>query len=66
MKHTLNVLPMNISSVRSVRFTDDNQYLAVAEQIDYVHIYDAANGLFLREQVIEFFNDIAGIRYVQI
>lgn len=63
MKHTLNVLPMNISSVRSVRFTDDNQYLAVAEQIDYVHIYDAANGLFLREQVIEFFNDIAGISF---
>jgi len=64
MKQALNVLPMNISSVRSVRFTDDNQYLAVAEQIDYVHIYDAANGLYLREQVIEFFNDIAGISFI--
>jgi WD40 repeat protein len=61
MSHSLNVLPMNISSVRSMRFTDDNQYLAVAEQIDYVHIYDAASGLFLREQVIDFFTDIAGI-----
>jgi len=52
---------MNISSVRSMRFTEDNQYLAVAEQADYVHIYDAANGLFLREQVIDFFTEIAGI-----
>jgi len=64
MKHSLNVLPMKIDSVRSMRFTEDNQYLAVAEQIDYVHIYDAANGLFLREQVIDFFAEIVGIRYV--
>ncbi|ORX59162.1 WD40 repeat-like protein [Piromyces finnis] len=63
IKQSLNVLPMNIASVRSMRFTDDNQYLAVAEQIDYVHIYDAANGLFLREQVIDFFADIAGISF---
>jgi len=55
---------MKIDSVRSMRFTEDNQYLAVAEQIDYVHIYDAANGLFLREQVIDFFAEIVGIRYV--
>jgi len=61
MSHSLNVLSMNISSVRSMRFTEDNQYLAVAEQADYVHIYDAANGLFLREQVIDFFTEIAGI-----
>jgi len=63
MSQSLNVLPMNISSVRSVRFTDDNQYLAVAEQIDYVHIYDAASGIILREQVIDFFTDIAGIGF---
>jgi len=63
MKHSLNVLPMKIDSVRSMRFTEDNQYLAVAEQIDYVHIYDAANGLFLREQVIDFFAEIVGISF---
>jgi WD40 repeat protein len=63
MSHSLNVLSMNISSVRSMRFTEDNQYLAVAEQADYVHIYDAANGLFLREQVIDFFTEIAGIGF---
>ncbi|ORX86542.1 WD40 repeat-like protein [Anaeromyces robustus] len=63
MSQSLNVLPMNVSSVRSVRFTDDNQYLAVAEHIDYVHIYDAAGGIILREQVVDFFTEIAGIGF---
>jgi len=63
MSQSLNVLPMNVSSVRAVRFTDDNQYLAVAEHIDYVHIYDAASGMILREQEIDFFTEIAGIGF---
>jgi WD40 repeat protein len=57
MRHSLFVLPTQIGSVRSVRFTPDG-YLIVAEDADYVTIYDPH---FESSQVIDFFGEISGV-----
>ncbi|KAH0859703.1 hypothetical protein HID58_087964 [Brassica napus] len=56
------VLKGNLGSVRSIRFTSDGWYIAMAEPADFVHIYDTTTG-YKKEQEIDFFGEISGISF---
>lgn len=53
------ILPANLASVRSVRFSAGGEVLVVAEAADFVHLYDCANDLSTSQQ-IDFFGETAG------
>ncbi|CAO3681474.1 unnamed protein product [Umbelopsis vinacea] len=61
MSETLHVLRANIGAIRSLHFSNDGHYLAAAEPLDFVHIYDATT--FDQSQVIDFFGEIAGVSF---
>jgi len=58
----LATLGGRIGSIRSIRFTDDGQYMAMAEPADFVHIFDC-NQNFHVAQEIDLFGEIAGISF---
>ncbi|KAI8372724.1 WD40-repeat-containing domain protein [Radiomyces spectabilis] len=57
----LHVLGAKIGAVRSLHFSNNGKYLAAAEPIDFVHIYETST--FTSSQVIDMFGDIAGIAF---
>ena len=61
-KESIAVLPASIGAIRSCRFSSDGRYLACAEPIDFVHIYDVENGL-TTHQDIDFFGEISGVSF---
>ncbi|CAG8694403.1 11558_t:CDS:2, partial [Acaulospora morrowiae] len=61
MSKTLNVLGAKMGAVRSLHFSEDGRYLAMAEPADFVHIFDAHT--FERSQVIDLFGEIAGVSF---
>lgn len=56
------VLKGNPSAIRSIRFTSDGQFMAMAEPSDFVHLHDVKNG-YEREQEIDFFGEISGVSF---
>ena len=40
----LHVLRGNMGAVRSLRFSNDGHFLAMAEPADFVHIFDTSTG----------------------
>ncbi|KAL4618335.1 hypothetical protein ACB092_06G002800 [Castanea dentata] len=62
LSKSVAVLKGNIGAIRSIRYSSDGQYMAMAEAADFVHVYDAKNG-FEKEQEIDFFGEIAGISF---
>lgn len=56
------VLKGRIGAIRSLRFTSDGQFLAMAEPADFVHIFDVKQD-FKRSQEIDIFGEIAGISF---
>ncbi|XP_048323542.1 uncharacterized WD repeat-containing protein C2A9.03 [Ziziphus jujuba] len=62
LSKSVAVLKGNLGAIRSIRFTSDGQFMAMAEPADFVHIYDAKNG-FDREQEIDFFGEISGMSF---
>ena len=40
----LHVLRGNMGAVRSLRFSNDGRFLAMAEPADFVHIFDTSTG----------------------
>ncbi|KAM3586886.1 hypothetical protein VKS41_001936 [Umbelopsis sp. WA50703] len=61
MSETLHVLRANVGAIRSLHFSSDGRHLAVAEPLDFVHIYDATT--YEQSQVIDFFGEIAGVSF---
>ncbi|RHZ79609.1 hypothetical protein Glove_143g62 [Diversispora epigaea] len=61
MSKAFNVLGARIGAVRSLHFSEDGRYLAMAEPADFVHIFDAHT--FERSQVIDLFGEIAGVTF---
>ena len=49
--------------IRSVHFSPDDRYLAIAEPADYVHIYDTATNLYEEKQTIQFYGETAGVSF---
>ncbi|KAJ3707448.1 hypothetical protein LUZ61_011153 [Rhynchospora tenuis] len=58
----VTVLRGNLGAIRSVRFTSDGRYMAMAEPADFVHIFDVASGYNERQEV-DFFGEISGISF---
>ncbi|XP_057453844.1 uncharacterized WD repeat-containing protein C2A9.03-like [Lotus japonicus] len=62
LSKSVAVLKGNLGAIRSIRYTSDGQYLAMAEPADFVHVYDVKSG-YEREQEIDFFGEISGISF---
>ncbi|PKI36617.1 hypothetical protein CRG98_042990 [Punica granatum] len=58
LSKSLAVLKGNIGAIRSLRFSSDGQFMAMAEPADFVHVYDVKNG-FEEEQEVDFFGEIS-------
>ncbi|CAI9773195.1 unnamed protein product [Fraxinus pennsylvanica] len=62
LSKSVAVLKGNLGAIRSIRFTSDGQFMAMAEPADFVHVYDVKNG-YEKEQEIDFFGEISGISF---
>ncbi|KAB1203699.1 putative WD repeat-containing protein C2A9.03 [Morella rubra] len=62
LSESVAVLKGNLGAIRSIRYTSDGQYMAMAEPADFVHVYDVKNG-YEEEQEIDFFGEISGISF---
>lgn len=60
LSNPVSVLKGNMGGVRSVRFSSDGQVLVVAEDADFVHVYNT-NLNYETRQEIDFFGEIAGV-----
>jgi len=57
----ITILPANMGPVRSLRFTEDGRFLAMAEPANFVHIFDTRT--FEKSQVIDFLGEIGGFSF---
>ncbi|KAL8046081.1 hypothetical protein ABFX02_08G155900 [Erythranthe guttata] len=62
LSKSVAVLKGNLGAIRSIRFTSDGQFMAMAEPADFVHVYDVKNG-YEKEQEIDFFGEISGVSF---
>ncbi|AAF79507.1 F20N2.10 [Arabidopsis thaliana] len=62
LSKSVAVLRGNLGAIRSIRYTSDGKYMAMAEPADFVHVYDVSNG-YETEQEIDFFGEISGISF---
>ncbi|KAI4307368.1 hypothetical protein L6164_030568 [Bauhinia variegata] len=51
-----------MGAIRSLKFTSDGRFLAMAEPADFVHILDSQSG-YVEGQEIDLFGEIAGIAF---
>ncbi|KAF5178191.1 Transducin/WD40 repeat-like superfamily protein [Thalictrum thalictroides] len=56
----VTVLKGNLGAIRSIRFSSDGKFMAIAEPADFVHIYNTAMD-YKKRQEIDFFGEISGI-----
>eukprot|EP00271_Cylindrocystis_brebissonii_P011885 TRINITY_DN2988_c0_g2_i1.p1 TRINITY_DN2988_c0_g2~~TRINITY_DN2988_c0_g2_i1.p1 ORF type:complete len:451 (+),score=77.45 TRINITY_DN2988_c0_g2_i1:178-1530(+) len=59
LKKSVVGLKGEIGAIRSIRFSSDGRFLAMAEPADFVHIFDV-HRQFQRSQQIDLFGEIAG------
>uniref|UniRef100_A0A2N9J8X7 Uncharacterized protein n=1 Tax=Fagus sylvatica TaxID=28930 RepID=A0A2N9J8X7_FAGSY len=62
LSKSVAVLKGNLGAIRSIRYTSDGHYMAMAEPADFVHVYDVKNG-YEKEQEIDFFGEISGVSF---
>ncbi|MQM15207.1 hypothetical protein Taro_048149 [Colocasia esculenta] len=62
LSESVCVLRGNLGAIRSIRFTSDGQFMAMAEPADFVHIFDVKSG-FERRQEVDFFGEISGMSF---
>ncbi|XP_077222260.1 putative WD repeat-containing protein C2A9.03 isoform X2 [Tasmannia lanceolata] len=62
LSKSVAVLKGNLGAIRSIRFTSDGQFMAMAEPADFVHVYDTRNG-YDKQQEIDFFGEISGVSF---
>ena len=65
IRHTaapVTILPGRMGAIRSLRFTSDGRFLAMAEPADFIHIYDVHAG-FEQSQEIDLFGEVSGISF---
>ncbi|CAL9770939.1 unnamed protein product [Musa acuminata subsp. burmannicoides] len=59
---SLAVLKGKIGAIRSITFSSDGRFMAMAEPADFVHVYDAKAD-YWRAQEIDLFGEIAGLSF---
>ncbi|CAI8595770.1 unnamed protein product [Vicia faba] len=62
LSKSVEVLKGNLGAIRSIRYTFDGRYMAIAEPADFVHLYEVKSG-YENEQEIDFFGEISGISF---
>uniref|UniRef100_A0A7S0EYQ1 DUF2415 domain-containing protein n=1 Tax=Hanusia phi TaxID=3032 RepID=A0A7S0EYQ1_9CRYP len=62
MMKCLATLGGHLGAIRSIRFTQDGRYMAMAEPADFVHIFDVKSN-WENVQEIDIFGEIAGISF---
>ncbi|KAE8677251.1 actin-related protein 8-like [Hibiscus syriacus] len=62
LSESVAVLKGNLGAIRSIRYTSDGRYMAMAEPADFVHVYDVKSG-YENEQEIDFFGEISGLSF---
>jgi WD40 repeat protein len=62
LSKSVAVLKGNLGAIRSIRYSSDGKYMAIAEPADFVHVYDVNSG-YEKEQEIDFFGEISGISF---
>ncbi|CAI7769820.1 unnamed protein product [Closterium sp. NIES-53] len=59
---SLFTLKGRLGAIRSLRFTSDGRFMAMAEPADFVHVFDTSSGFTLAQE-IDIFGEIAGISF---
>ncbi|GFZ12857.1 transducin/WD40 repeat-like superfamily protein [Actinidia rufa] len=62
LSKSVAALKGNLGAIRSIRYTSDGRFMAMAEPADFVHVYDAKVG-YEKEQEIDFFGEISGMSF---
>ncbi|CAL5005511.1 unnamed protein product [Urochloa decumbens] len=62
LSKSVAVLGGNIGAIRSIRYSSDGKFMAMAEPADFIHIFDVESG-YSRKQELDFFGEIAGISF---
>lgn len=62
LSKSIAVLGGNIGAIRSIRYTSDGKFLAMAEPADFIHIFEVGSG-YNRKQELDFFGEIAGMSF---
>ncbi|CAM8957537.1 unnamed protein product [Rhodiola kirilowii] len=62
LSRSVDILRGNLGAIRSIRYSSDGRFLAMAEPADFVHVYDVKHG-YDKEQEIDFFGEIPGISF---
>ncbi|XP_044959734.1 uncharacterized WD repeat-containing protein C2A9.03-like [Hordeum vulgare subsp. vulgare] len=62
LSKSVAVLGGNMGAIRSIHYTSDGKFLAMAEAADFIHIFDVGSG-YDRKQELDFFGEIAGISF---
>ncbi|KAL8462044.1 hypothetical protein ACS0TY_033212 [Phlomoides rotata] len=52
----------SLGAIRSIRYTSDGRFMAMAEPADFVHVFDVNSG-YQKEQEIDFFGEISGMSF---
>lgn len=62
LSESLAVLKGRMGAIRSIKFTTDGRFMAMAEPADFIHIYDTQTDYSMRQE-IDLFGEIAGISF---
>lgn len=62
LSKSVSALRGNLGAIRSIRYSSDGRFMAMAEPADFVHVFDVKSG-YDREQEIDFFGEISGMSY---
>lgn len=62
LSKSVAVLGGNMGAIRTLRYTSDGKFLAMAEPADFIHVFDVQSG-YSRKQELDFFGEIAGMSF---
>lgn len=62
LSKSIAVLRGNLGAIRSIRFSSDGRFMAMAEPADFVHIFDVGSG-YEQQQELDFFGEISGMSF---
>ncbi|KAG5526076.1 hypothetical protein RHGRI_032390 [Rhododendron griersonianum] len=62
LSKSVAALKGNLGAIRSIRYSSDGRFMAMAEPADFIHVFDAKSG-YEKEQEIDFFGEISGISF---
>ncbi|KAK6149474.1 hypothetical protein DH2020_016999 [Rehmannia glutinosa] len=62
LSKSVTALKGNLGAIRSIRYTNDGRFMAMAEPADFVHVFDVESG-YHQQQEIDFFGEISGMSF---